>query len=150
MHIQPVVNTVRAALLDQARLAGDDEAVAAAIGHLTDALGPALRVAAIDLAEQVACEVRAQRPDCTVDVLLVDGDPTLRVTDATGSPDDRPTDEEYDARITLRLPPTLKATIEEAAGSAGESVNSWVVEALGKNARRNRRRGRTYDQGFDL
>lgn len=150
MHVQPVVNSVRAALLDQARLAGDDEAVAAAIEHLTDALGPSLRLAAIELAEQAATEVRAQRHDCTVDVVMLDGEPTLRVTDAAATPGDRSDDEELAARITLRLPPTLKATIEEAAGGAGESVNSWVVEALGRTARRGRRRTRTYDEAFDL
>ena len=85
-----------------------------------------------------------------MDVILVDGDPSLRVTDAPSSADDRPGAEEFDARITLRLPPSLKTTIEEAAGSAGESVNTWVVEALGQNTRRNRRRNRKYDQSFDL
>ena len=150
MHVQPIVNTVQAALLDQGRFAGDDEASAAAIAHLTEALGPALRLAAIELAEQAAGEVRAQRPDCSVDVILVDGDPTLRVTDAPSTPDDQGGAEEFDARITLRLPPTLKTTIEEAAGTAGESVNAWVVDALGQNTRRNRRRTRTYDQSFDL
>lgn len=150
MHVQPIVNTIQAALLDQGRFAGDDETIAAAIGHLTEALAPALRIAAIELAEQAAGEVRAQRPDCTVDVILLDGDPTLRVTDAPAAAGDRTADEEFDARITLRLPPTLKATIEGAAGDSGESVNTWVVEAVGQHARRKRRRNRKYDQSFDL
>jgi hypothetical protein len=150
VHVQPIVNTIQAALLDQGRFAGDDESITAAVSHLTEALGPALRIAAIELAEQAAGEVRAQRPDCSVDVVLLDGDPTLRVTDAPSSADDRTGDEEFDARITLRLPPTLKATIEETAGNSGESVNAWVVEALGQNARRNRRGNRRYDQSFDL
>lgn len=150
VHVQPVVNSVRAALLDQVKLAADDEAVAAAIGYLTDALAPALRLAAIDLAEQAAGEVRAQRPDCTVDVVLIDGDPALRVTDASPASDDRTPEEEFDARITLRLPPSLKSMIEDAAVSAGDSVNSWVVDALGKTAQRGRRSTRRYDQAFDL
>lgn len=150
VHVQPVVNTIQAALLDQGRFAGDDEATAAAIAHLTEALGPALRIAAIELAEQAAGEVRAQRPDCSVDVILLDGDPTLRVTDAPTAAGDRAADEEFDARITLRLPPTLKASIEDAAGISGESVNAWVVEALGQNARRNRGGNRKFDQSFDL
>lgn len=150
MHVQPIVNTVRAALLDQARLAGADDAVAAAIEQLTDALDPALRLAAIELAEQAAGEVRAQRPEWPVDVVLLDGDPTLRITDMAASPDDRPTDEEFAARMTIRLPPTLKSTIEEAAGNAGDSVNTWVVDTLARNTRRARRGPRTRREGFDL
>lgn len=150
MHIQPVVNSIQAALHDQARFAGDDDAVATAVGHLIEALAPALRMAATELAEQAAGEVRAQRPDCAVDVVLVDGDPTLRVTDAPTSNEDGTPDEEFDARISLRLPPTLKTTIEQAAGQEGESVNTWVVEAVGQYARRNRRRTRRFDQSFDL
>jgi hypothetical protein len=34
------------------------------------------------------------------------------------------------ARISLRLPDALKARIEEAAGSIGASVNSWLVNEL--------------------
>jgi hypothetical protein len=150
VHVQPIINSVQAALLDQGRYADDDEAVSVAVAHLTEALGPALRIAAFELAEQAASEVRAQRPDSTVDVVLLDGDPTLRVTDATASDGDRSTDEEFDARISLRLPPTLKATIENAAGATGESVNSWVVDAVDRHARRNRGRGRKFDQSFDL
>ena len=66
------------------------------------------------------------------------------------SPGDAPTQEELDARITLRLTPTLKQLVEEAAQVAGESVNAWVVEALGKRARRTRAGSKSYNQGFDL
>ena len=104
----------------------------------------------MELAEQAASEVRAQRPDCTVDVVLVDGDPSLRVSDAQRSGDDQTSDEDFNARISLRLPPTLKTTIEETAHAVGESVNTWVVEAVGQHAKRNRRPGRRFNQGFDL
>jgi len=33
------------------------------------------------------------------------------------------------SRINLRLPDHLKASIEEAAGRAGLSVNAWLVRA---------------------
>jgi hypothetical protein len=38
--------------------------------------------------------------------------------------------DETTARISLRLPDGLKARIEEAAGSIGASVNSWLVNEL--------------------
>ena len=36
----------------------------------------------MEIAEQAAAEVRAQLPEQTVDVVLSDGDPTLRVGEA--------------------------------------------------------------------
>jgi hypothetical protein len=89
----------------------------------------------MELAEQVAYEVRAQLPDRIVDVVLTDGDPTLRITEAPATAD--PTaNEDLDARITLRIPPSLKTLIEDAAETAGASVNGWVLDALSKRARK--------------
>jgi hypothetical protein len=34
------------------------------------------------------------------------------------------------ARITLRLPESLKASVEAAAANEGVSVNTWLVRAL--------------------
>jgi hypothetical protein len=150
MHVQPVVNSLRAALLNNSGISSADPTIEAAVSHLVEALGPALRVAALDLAEQAAGEVRAQLPDHSVDIVLADGDPTLRITEVRGGSSSRPVDEDFGARITLRLPPSLKDLIENAAGSTGESVNAWVVEALGKRARGSRRADKNYNQTFDL
>src|SRR5690349_2785378 len=49
VNVIPVVNTVRATLSHQAALAGADPAVAAAVSQVVEALGPALRLAAMDL-----------------------------------------------------------------------------------------------------
>ena len=57
--------------------------------------------------------------------------------------------EDLDARITLRLPPTLKQLIEDAAQTNGDSVNSWVIDTLGKRANQ-RGRGKHYNESFDL
>ena len=150
MHVQPVLNTLRASMVATGQMAAADPAVDAAIRQLVDALGPALRVAATELAEQAAGEVRAQLPDHQVDVVLTDGDPTLRITDGPAPSAARPSAEDLDARITLRLPPSLKELVESAADAAGESINAWVVEALGKRARSVRRVGHHVDQSFDL
>lgn len=154
MQIQPVINAVQAALASQGPLAGGDAAVEEAIEHLTTALGPALRQAALELAEQAACEVRAQLPDRTVDVVLADGEPTLRIAEAPAAPDPAATgspEEDLDARITLRLTPTLKALIEDAAETAGASVNGWVADALARRTRTTTSaRGVRMTQSFDL
>lgn len=135
MQVQSVINSVQAALASQGSLAGGDVAVEEAIDHLTAALAPAIRQAAMDLAEQAACEVRAQLPDRTVDLILSDGDPSLRIAESAATVESNSA-EELDARITLRVPPSLKTLIEDAADTAGASVNSWVLDALSRRARK--------------
>jgi hypothetical protein len=135
MQIQPIINSVQAALAGQGSLAGGDVAVEEALDHLVAALSPAIRQAAMDLAEQAACEVRAQLPDRTVDLVLVDGDPSLRIAEAAIPTESAPT-EDLDARITLRIPPSLKSLIENAADTSGASVNSWVLDAVSRRARK--------------
>lgn len=148
MQIRPLINAVEATLVSQASVASNDPAVEAAVAQLVAALGPALHVAAMEIAEQAAAEVRAQLPEHTVDVILSDGDPALRVAETPRAAEHRPT-EDLDARITLRLPPKLKQLIEDAAQTNGDSVNSWVVEALGKRANQ-KGRGKHYNESFDL
>ena len=138
MQIQPVVKAIEAALFQQASLAGADPAVEAAMGQLVASLAPALRLAAMELAEQAAVEVGAQLPEHTIDVTLVDGAPSLRVSDRRPNANERGGDEELDARITLRLPPSLKQLVEEAAINQGDSVNGWVVDVLNTRAKRHR------------
>lgn len=149
MHIEPVLNGLRAALANQGALAGGDPAVEAAVSSLTDALGPALQLAAFELAQQAAAELGAQLGDRTVEVVVVDGDPALRVTDVARVATETPS-EEFDARITLRLPPSLKSLIESSANHDGDSVNAWVVDALSKRAKRGSDRGRQMTDSFDL
>lgn len=150
MYIQPLVTGLQAALQGHAELAGADPAVDAAVGHLVELIGPALRQVALELAEQAASEVRAQLPDRSVDVVLLEGDPSLRIGEL-GASSDLASDEELDARITLRLPPSLKRVIEEVAGSAGDSVNAWIVDQLGRRTRSGEgRRGFRSNRTFDL
>lgn len=128
MDTLSVVGSVEAALSDQLVLAGDNPSVAAAGETLLAALRPAVAQAAMALAEQAAAEVAAQLDDYDVKVILEDGEPSLSVTPlqtgASFSADD------LAARLTLRLPETLKAELEDAARSAGDSINAHVVKAL--------------------
>ncbi len=150
MQVQPIINGVQAALAGQGLLAGGDVAVEEALDHLVAALAPAIRQAAMDLAEQAACEVRAQLPDRTVDLLLVDGDPSLRIAEVAVSAEPNSA-EELGARITLRVTPSLKSLIEDAAETAGASVNSWVLDALARRARKPQdRHGFRMTHSFDL
>ena len=91
----------------------------------------------------------AQLTEHTVVVVLNGPDVELRVDDRPRPA--APTDgEELDARITLRLPPSLKQMVERVASGDGESVNSWVVDALSQRARRGTAPGRHVTEEFDL
>jgi hypothetical protein len=130
-----------AAVTNQVALAGGDPAVEAAARALKDALGPASRQLALELIEQAAAEVDAQLPYHRAEVVLRGGEPTLEVR-SREERESRPTGEEYEARITLRLPPSLKTAVEEAARTAGESVNSYLVRELSRSTARPERLGR--------
>ena len=67
MQVQPILNGLRASLESQRSLAGGDASIDDAVVWLTEALGPALRIAALDLAQQAAVEVAAQLADCLLD-----------------------------------------------------------------------------------
>jgi HicB family len=131
-----------AAVTNQVALAGGDPAVEAAARALREALGPAARQLALELVEQAAAEMDAQLPYRRVEVVLRGGEPTLEVRSGEER-ERRPAGEEYEARITLRLPPSLKSTIEEAARTVGESVNTYVVRELSRSTGRPERLGRS-------
>ena len=77
---------------------------------------------------------RSQLPSGHVEVRLVGQDPSLVYVEdeAAPQPAAAPGDETLAARITLRLPEGLKATIEVAAAREGVSVNTWLVRALAR------------------
>ncbi len=153
MRTEAVVAALQRSLRAQAAVVGSDPAVDDAISQLVDALEPALHLVVLQLAEQAAIEVGAQLPEHRVDVVLQDGEPTLRVTESTAPPADdtaAATAEEFDARITLRLPPSLKEAVERAAVTQGASVNAWVVDAIDNRAKKIRRRGGAITEEFDL
>ena len=149
MHLEPVITALRAAIDTNVSIT-DDPDLELAAERLAEALEPALRQAAVDLAQQAASEIGAQLADQSVDVVLSGRDLELRVVDAASSTEPVDDEEDFDARITLRLPPTLKSTIERFANTDGESVNTWVVETLSRNARRYRASSGTVTEEFDL
>lgn len=127
-----------AAVEQQVLVAGSDTEMETVAGTLLAALEPVIRQVALDLAVQAAAEVSAQLSSHEIDVVLSEGEPSLRVR-SLGEGADLAT-ESLDARITLRLPPTLKERVESAADEVGESVNSWLVKTLAAQARETGRR----------
>jgi len=124
---------LQGAIEQQVLVAGGDPEVEAAARALLAALEPAVRQLAFDLAEQAAAEVSSQLAGYDVHVALSAGEPTIRVRPLE-TPETAAAGESLDARITLRLPPTLKELVESAAEERGESVNSWLVKTLALKA----------------
>ena len=141
MDTSMAMTRLEAAVEQQLLVAGGEPEVEGAARVLLAALEPALRQIAFDLAEQAAVEVAAQMPGHEIDVVVSEGEPELRVR--RGDPGDVASPgESLDARITLRLPPTLKEMVEMAADQKGESINSWLVRTLSeRTAERTRLRG---------
>jgi HicB family len=78
---------------------------------------------------EAALELTAQLDGGRVEVRLAGGDPEfVIVTEDDWSA--APADEAFTARVTLRLPESLKSRIEESAAREGASVNTWLVQAL--------------------
>ena len=139
MDTSSVIVEIESALSAQLELGDGDPAVDAAGRALLAALAPAVRQAAIQLAEQAALEVDAQLADATVEVTLREGEPTLVVRRDEGE-SLRFRSDELAARLTVRLPEALKEELERAADSVGDSVNSYVIKALSTEGRKRSRK----------
>ena len=138
MHVEPYVNQVQTQLAAAAALG--DERTPATAEALAAAAGPAIRLALLSAATSLADEVTVallDSPGAPAVAISLDGDDVrvdLRVSEpgeVAGEPAAAiaPEDAENTARISLRLPDTLKARIETAARQDSISVNTWIVRA---------------------
>ena len=137
MNTEAIVTKLEDQLVAQGRLAGSDPAIEHVIDAVISALGPAIRQAALDIAEQAAAEVGAQLTTGHIDVVLSDGEPSLVVRSDVSEPSFSTDD--LEARMTVRLPTNLKSALEEAADDAGDSVNSFVLKTLATGTTRSRK-----------
>lgn len=136
MNVESAVVAFEEALGQQAALGGD--VVEETAGALLGAVRPAVERLALAMAEEAAAEVTAQLVDSTVRVVVEGGAPSL-VVDRVGEDEHIAIKEDLEARLTLRLPASLKSDLEDVAGDVGDSVNAHVVETLAKALHRHRR-----------
>jgi hypothetical protein len=139
MELTPYIDRLRSDLATAAE-AGGPEARAIA-ERLTLALDSAMRMTVLEVLSDAAAEVTQQLPGAAVDVRLKGRDPQFAVTltepdhaDTRVIPEE-PADEadeadETVARITVRLPESVKSRAEEIATARGQSLNAWIVQAL--------------------
>jgi hypothetical protein len=133
MDLSPYVEGLRHDLAAAVATGGPDVARAGEL--LAGALDPATRLALLDALAAAAAEVTAALPQATVEVRLRGRDPELVVALAAPEPEPEPAasgEDEGTARVTLRLPETLKARAEQAAAREGLSVNAWLVRAVAR------------------
>ena len=127
-----VAAIVEALQQDLANVAGiGDDAIAEAARRISAALESSLRLRLTDALGEAAAELTNQLPDGHVEVRVTGGEPELVYVPEPGAPP--PTSlEDLSARITLRLPDSLKTSLEAAAARDGVSLNTWIVKALAR------------------
>jgi hypothetical protein len=106
-----------------------DEATARAAELLSVALESSLARRLQDALAEAALELNTQLDSAHVEVRIAGRDPELVLVREDGTVPE-PVDEAFSARITLRLPESLKQRLESAASREGASVNTWLVQAL--------------------
>lgn len=108
-----------------------DERSAQIAQRLGDALASNLRLKLFDLLSQAAVELSSKLPSGHVEVRLAGQEPELVFVDASGE-GAGVSGEELSARISLRLPESLKSAVERAAEREGVSVNAWLIRAIAR------------------
>jgi len=108
-----------------------DERSAQVARRLGEALGSNLRLKLFDLLSQAAVELNSKLPFGHIEVRLAGQEPELVFVD---SPAESAGSEELSARISLRLPESLKSAVEKAADREGVSTNTWLVRAIARAA----------------
>jgi Ribbon-helix-helix protein, copG family len=108
-----------------------DERSAQVAQRLSEALGSNLRLKLLDLLSQAAVELSSKLPSGHIEIRLVGQEPELVFVDVPGEAAGM-TGEELSARISLRLPESLKGAVEQAADREGVSTNAWLVRAIAR------------------
>ena len=115
-----------------------DPAVAEAARRIAAALEPSLRLRLMDVLGEAAVELTGQLPNGHVDVRVAGGEPELVYVEEQSEPI-ATGDDSLSARVTLRLPETLKTIIDAAAQDAGVSANTWLLQQISRSANPSRR-----------
>lgn len=130
MNIDAYVQALRE---DLARVAAvGDEATARAAELLSVALESALGRRLQEALGEAALELSSRLEHGRIEVRMAGHDPELVFVEEAPAAAAEAADEAFSARITLRLPESLKARLEAAAATNGVSVNAWLVQAISR------------------
>lgn len=135
MELSEYVAALRAELTSITQVAGEDATRSAAL--LAGALEPSVRLTLLDVLSAAAAEITSRLGDTVVEVRLAGGEPSFvvqaRVPEAPGPEPPAAAEEPPDAgqaRVTLRLPESLKSRVEAAAAAEEVSVNTWLSRVI--------------------
>ena len=141
MDLTPYVDSLRRDLLAAADSAGPEARQSAE--RLGYALDPAVRLAVMEAISQAASEITAAMSSGSVDVridgrdldfVVEEGLPDAPAAPAASTvplpPAPSAAEDEGLARVSLRLPESLKTRADDAAAQAGQSLNTWLVNLI--------------------
>jgi hypothetical protein len=126
---------VAAIQADLAAAAGlGDDATAEAGRRLSGALEASLQLRLLDVLTEAALDLDLQLSSGRVEVRLAGREPQLVFVEEAAAPEEAAPGDDLSARITLRLPESLKTAVEAIADREGISTNAWIVRALKREA----------------
>jgi hypothetical protein len=154
MELTPYVESIQRDLSAAAEVGG--EQARAAAERLTSALDAAVRLALLDALSTASEEITRDLAPGSVELRMRGREPSFVVTPPPVSEPPAPPAppappgfqlttpggsltisgggsgdaDQGTSRITLRLPETLKAQVEEASAAEGISVNAWLVRTI--------------------
>jgi hypothetical protein len=127
MQIDGTIQALREDLVRFAALGDENTSRAAEL--LSVAIESSLGRRLQDALAEAALELNDQLESAHVELRVAGHDLQLVLVREDGSLPEQ-VDEAFSARITLRLPESLKQKVESAATREGASVNTWLVQAL--------------------
>ena len=147
MDLAPYIESVRVGVSAATSLA--DEHTQQVAERLGTALESSTRLALIQALSDAAGTISAELAPSSVELRMVGTDPEFVVTVETGEaeptllmpapgetsqgteePSTTEAEDEPAARITLRLPQSVKVRVDEMASSEGISTNAWLIRAV--------------------
>jgi hypothetical protein len=132
MDLTPHLDAIRA---DLGSVLGTNEDLADAMERMARPLEASLQLRLLDVLGDGALELTEQLPNGHAEVRVAGKDASLVYVGTPEPPTPQvapplPDDEGGTARLTLRMPDTLKNAVEEAADAMAMSVNAWLVQAV--------------------
>ena len=127
MNISVILDALRTDVESSAE--GGDKKTTDAVIRMGRLLEATVRVQIMDAMSEAAAELSDELPTGRVEVRIAGGDISLTFVRDQDEPTDLPVEEDS-ARITLRLPESLKTQAESSASQEGVSMNAWLVRAV--------------------
>jgi hypothetical protein len=144
MDLSPYIESVRAGVVNASSLA--DEQTQHVAARLGTAIESSTRLALIHVLSDAAGTISAElapssvelrmvgsEPEFVVSLQTAEAEPTLLIPESEQPGEDgaaADVEDEPVARITLRLPQSVKTRVDEVASAEGISTNAWLIRAV--------------------